>query len=91
MDRRQILGLYLIAVNFLAFALMGIDKGRARRHGRRISERALFFFPLMGGALGGIAGMGLFRHKTLHRSFRLGLPALLALQAAALVWALGRI
>lgn len=85
MDWRRALGFYLIAVNFLAFLLMGADKRRARKGARRIPERTLFLFPLLGGSLGGIAGMGMFRHKTLHRAFRLGLPAILAAQAGAAV------
>lgn len=79
----EILGLYLMGVNFLAFALMGVDKRRARRHRRRIPERTLLLFPLLGGSLGGIAGMGMFCHKTRHNAFRYGLPAILAIQVCA--------
>ncbi len=90
MDPYQIAGLGLAAANLLAFLLMGVDKGRARRHGRRIPEKTLFLFPLLGGALGGVAGMYVFHHKTRHWYFRFGLPALLAVQVAAgAVW-LGR-
>ncbi len=80
MTHPQQLGLAFIAVNLLSFALMGIDKNRARRHRRRISEKTLFLFPLLGGTLGAIAGMALFRHKTRHKKFTLGLPALLSAQ-----------
>lgn len=82
MTHHQLLGLAFIAVNLLSFALMGIDKSKARRHRRRISEKTLFVFPFLGGTLGAIAGMAFFRHKTKHKKFTLGLPALLAAQLA---------
>ena len=74
--------IYLAAVNLLLFALMGTDKARAKRHARRISEATLFFFAFVGGSLGGVLGMVVFRHKTRHPTFRIGFPALLALQLA---------
>jgi len=88
MGWQSCLAAYLAAVNLLAFCLMGSDKRRARRHARRIRERTLFLFPLLGGALGGAAGMVFFHHKTRHWYFRYGLPALLAVQIglALLAW-----
>ena len=62
----------LCASNAAAFFLMGIDKGRAVRGKRRVSEEFLFLFPILGGALGGLVGMLLFRHKTRHWYFRWG-------------------
>lgn len=82
----QLLGLYLLAVNLAAFALMGADKGRARRGAWRVPERTLFLPALLGGALGGTLGMRVFHHKTRHWYFRWGFPLLLALQLAALGW-----
>ena len=80
----QLLALYLAAVNLAAFALMGADKRRARRGRWRISEKALFLPALFVGALGGLLGMRLFRHKTRHWYFQFGFPVLLLLQAGAL-------
>lgn len=82
----QLLGLYLAAVNLAAFALMGLDKRRARRGTWRFSEKALFLPALLGGALGGTLGMKAFRHKTRHWYFRFGFPLLLLLQLAGLAW-----
>lgn len=82
----QLLGLYLLAVNLAAFAIMGVDKGRARRGEWRISERALFFPALLGGALGGTLGMRVFHHKTKHWYFRWGFPLLMVLQLAGAAW-----
>ena len=77
--------LVLLAVmSVFLFAMMGIDKGKARRGTWRIPEKTLFVFALLGGAVGGTAGMFLFRHKTKHLSFRLGFPLLAAAQLALL-------
>ena len=85
----QLACLYWTTANLLAFALMGLDKRRARRGCWRISEKALFFFPVLGGSLGGMLGMYFFHHKTRHWYFVLGLPAILALQLAA-AWLIAR-
>lgn len=78
--------IYLIAINIAAFCLMGIDKRRAQRHQWRISEKTLFLTAILGGSLGGILGMRLFRHKTKHWYFKYGLPGILILQIAAGLW-----
>lgn len=82
----QLLGLYLLLVNLTAFAVMGADKRRARRGAWRISEKTLFLPAVLGGALGGVLGMWVFRHKTRHWYFRWGFSLLLALQLLALGW-----
>ena len=74
--------LYLLLINLFAFALMGIDKEKARRHKWRIPEKTLFLSALLGGSVGAIAGMQFFRHKTRHWYFVIGMPAILVLQAA---------
>ena len=78
--------LYLAAMNVLAFALMGMDKRRARRGAWRISERGLFLAALLGGALGAVLGKRAFRHMTRHWYFKFGMPAILAGQIALAVW-----
>ncbi|MEY8403902.1 DUF1294 domain-containing protein [Oscillospiraceae bacterium 44-34] len=82
----RLLGLYLLSVNVTAFALMGVDKRRARRGQWRVPERTLFLPALLGGALGGTLGMRTFRHKTRHWYFRFGFPLLLVLQLLGLGW-----
>ena len=86
----QVLSYYLIAVNVLAFVLMGLDKRRAKKNAWRIPERTLFLPVIFGGALRGVAGMRLFRHKTRHWYFQYGFPLLLLLQLAGAGWCLWR-
>ena len=80
------LGIYFLLVNLWAFALMGIDKRRAKKDKWRIKERTLFLPVLLGGGVGGILGMKVFRHKTKHWYFRFGFPAILLLELAAAGW-----
>ena len=78
--------LYLALASAALFLMMGADKLRAKKGARRISEKRLFTFALLGGAAGGTLGMFLFRHKTRHWYFRLGFPIIAILQAAAYIF-----
>ena len=73
---------YLIVVNIAGFVLMRSDKVRARRGEWRIPEEDLFAVAVIGGSVGVLAGMHAFRHKTLHKRFVLGIPAILFVQLA---------
>ena len=80
---------YVLAVNLIAFLLFGVDKRRAKKGLWRIPEKTLFLSALLGGCPGAILGMKTFHHKTLHKRFRFGLPAILVLQIILiLVWLL---
>lgn len=59
---------------------MFIDKQKAKNHRWRISENTLMFISILGGSIGSIIGMQLFRHKTKHVKFKLGLPLILIIQ-----------
>lgn len=76
----QVLTAYLVLVNAAAFILMLLDKQKARRSAWRISEATLLGVAVIGGSIGAILGMYLFRHKTRHLKFTLGLPLILAVQ-----------
>lgn len=76
---------YLILINAAAFVLMLSDKQKARRGAWRIPEATLMGFAVFGGSIGAIAGMYLFRHKTKHPKFSVGLPLILGLQIAAVL------
>ncbi|MDE5950638.1 MAG: DUF1294 domain-containing protein [Acetatifactor sp.] len=73
---------YLICMNLAGFSSMGIDKKRAIRHQWRISEATLFLIALLGGSLGSIIGMQLFRHKTRHWYFVWGMPVIFFVELA---------
>lgn len=72
--------IYIFIINAISFSLFGIDKYKARRGLWRIPEKILFLSAILGGSIGAIAGMYLFRHKTKHRSFTIGMPAILFIQ-----------
>ncbi|MFW5633026.1 MAG: DUF1294 domain-containing protein [Acetivibrio ethanolgignens] len=76
--------IYFILINLAGFAVMGIDKGKAIHGQWRIPEKTLFGIALLGGSVGSILGMEVFRHKTKHLSFRAGMPAILILQLTAI-------
>lgn len=82
----QITTTYLVLVNAAAFALMLVDKQKARKGAWRIPESTLLGMALIGGSVGAIAGMFAFRHKTRHMRFTVGLPLILAVQAG--IWLL---
>jgi|Go1ome_4_1110791.scaffolds.fasta_scaffold110311_1 uncharacterized membrane protein YsdA (DUF1294 family) len=72
----------LLAMNAAGFAVTGWDKRCARSGARRVSERALFLWALLGGSLGVYAGMLAFRHKTQKWYFKYGVPAIVLVQIA---------
>ena len=86
----DILLIYLVIVNAAGFVLMLIDKQKAIRGAWRIPEKTLFSVAVVGGSIGCIAGMYTFRHKTKHKSFTVGMPAILLMQVAGLSLYLGR-
>lgn len=82
----RIIIIYLLAINTVAFAAYGIDKWKAK-HGRwRIPEATLILLAFIGGALGALFGMNVFRHKTQHWKFRILVPMALVLWLVAGAW-----
>lgn len=79
---------YAAAMSIVLLGMMGADKRRARLGRRRVSEQRLLLLALLGGAAGGWVGMRLFRHKTKHKLFALGLPAMTVLHVILLAAAL---
>ena len=77
---------WLAAFSVIAFARMGIDKGKARRGARRIPEKKLFLFTLLGGGIGGTLGMYIFHHKTRHWYFAVFFPLIAIAQIALCAW-----
>ena len=87
----QILCVYILAINLILFTVMGIDKRKAKRGKWRIPEKTLFLLAALGGSVGGILGMRVFRHKTKHNSFKYGFPAILIAQLAVIGWIIAKL
>ena len=79
---KQILLIYLFLMNLAGFLSMLIDKRKARKNDWRIRERTLFLLAILGGSIGSLAGMYVFRHKTRHWYFVLGMPLILIFQVS---------
>lgn len=85
---KELFFVYLFIVNALGFVLMLADKRKARKKKWRIPESTLMLVALIGGSIGCLSGMYLFRHKTRHPKFTVGVPLILALQVVFAVWIL---
>ncbi len=77
--------IYLIIINLIGFLSMFIDKKKAKWGRWRIPENTLFMYAILGGTVGSLIGMYVFRHKTKKTKFKIGMPALLVLQILAVV------
>ena len=82
----RVLLIALAAVNLLAFILYGIDKFKAKKGAWRIPEASLLLVAFLGGSLGALLGMELFRHKTTHWQFQVLVPVFFILHIALAVW-----
>ena len=78
--------IYLAAVNVVTFFMYGIDKLKAKRSKWRISEAALLWMAVIGGSIGAWLGIKIWHHKTMHKKFKYGVPAIIILQIAAIVY-----
>ena len=76
---------YVFVINFIAFFAFASDKRRAKRGARRIPESTLLTLAAVGGSLGAWLAMLLFRHKTLHKRFSLGVPMIFFAETAFLL------
>ena len=77
MNGLKFLLLYIIIMNVVGFFIMGIDKRKAEKHAWRIPEKTLFLVSLIGGSIGTLLGMYVFRHKTKHWYLVIGMPLIL--------------
>ena len=71
---------YIVGVNILTFFVYGIDKWRAKKGSWRISEATLLLLAVIGGSIGAWLGMKVWHHKTMHKKFKYGIPAILIIQ-----------
>lgn len=77
---------YLVVINVIAFLAMGIDKWKAKRNAWRIPEQTLIALVMLGGGIGGIAGMYTFRHKTKKPRFYIGFPFILIAEISVIIY-----
>ncbi len=75
-----------VFMSVLSFILMGVDKFLAKKQMWRISEKTLLLSALCMGAVGAYVGMYTFRHKTKHKKFTLGVPLLIIVNIAVIVF-----
>ena len=76
----KVIILYFVVINILGLGAMFLDKRRAIKKRWRISEKTLFLFAILGGGIGCFAGMYIFRHKTQHLKFVIGMPVIIFLE-----------
>ena len=84
----KLLLIYIILINLLTFYVYVDDKRRARKGRWRTSEATLVMLAVIGGSLGALLAMLLFRHKTRHMQFVIGIPAILIIQLLMALFAL---
>ena len=79
---RYVIAGYLLLINIAGFLVMWYDKSKAKQHAWRVPEKVLFLSAILGGSIGSILGMRVFRHKTKHWYFVWGMPVILVIQLA---------
>ena len=77
---------YLLAINAVTFITYGIDKYKAKKAKWRISEATLLLLAVLGGSIGAWMGMKVWHHKTMHKKFKYGIPAILLIQIALMAY-----
>lgn len=80
MTPTRFIRLFFLAINLVTFLLYAIDKWKARRAKWRIPESTLLWMAAIGGSIGALCGMYICHHKTLHKKFKYGVPAILIAQ-----------
>ena len=78
--------IYLAAINMATFFVYGIDKRKAKKSKWRIRETALLGLAVLGGSIGAWLGMKVWHHKTQHKKFKYGVPAIIIVQLALIVY-----
>ena len=80
------LACYLLAINAVTFIVYGIDKYKAKKAKWRTSEATLLLLAVLGGSVGAWMGMKVWHHKTMHKKFKYGIPAILLIQIALMAY-----
>ena len=82
----QMIILYVLIINLIGFGIMGIDKFKAKKGFWRTPEKTIFTITLLGGGIGTVTGMYLFRHKTKKMKFTIGLPTILISEIVLIIY-----
>ena len=80
------LSYYLLAINAVTFIVYGIDKYEAKKAMWRISEATLLMLAVLDGSIGAWIAMRVWRHKTMHKKFKYGIPVILLIQIALIAY-----
>ncbi|CDB05123.1 putative uncharacterized protein [Prevotella sp. CAG:520] len=80
------LAYYLLGINAVTFIVYGIDKYKAKKAKWRIPEATLLLLAVLGGSIGAWMGMKVWHHKTMHKKFKYGIPAILLIQIALITY-----
>jgi len=83
---RSCLAYFLLAINAVTFIVYGIDKYKAKKAKWRISEATLIMLAFLGGCIGAWLGMKVWHHKTMHKKFKYGIPAIMLMQIALMAY-----
>ncbi len=83
--------IYLIIINVVTFFVYGIDKYKAKHDKWRIPEATLLLLAVVGGSVGAWCGMKVWHHKTMHKKFRYGVPAIFVLQVVLALWIVNKL
>ena len=78
--------IFLAVINVVTFFMYGIDKWKAKKSKWRIRETALLGLAVLGGSIGAWLGMKVWHHKTQHKKFKYGVPAIIIIQLALIVY-----
>ncbi len=89
-EREQFILVYLVVMSVVTFFVYGIDKWKAQHKRWRIPESVLLGLAAVGGSVGAWLGMQVWHHKTQHKKFKYGVPAIFVAQVALAVWWLAR-
>ena len=90
MTIEQLILIYRIAINVVTFFAYGSDKWKAKRSRWRISEATLLGMAVIGGSIGAWLGMRVWHHKTMHKKFQLGIPLIIVVQIALVIWIISK-
>lgn len=85
-DIKTLFAVYFIVVNAVGFIMSAVDKSAAKRHEWRVPEKDLFAVSFLGGAVGTLISMLLFRHKTKHKRFMIGIPLIILAQTSLVIF-----